>query len=83
MLDKLKILKHEVSQHWISTETPEDIQIVGEEILVFDGCDHHIDYVEICAETGNYYMANDTQPTHWMPLTNPPHKQPTEDSNVI
>lgn len=55
----------------IKINTPEDIEIKGEEILVFDGAEWHIDYVESCVETGTFYMANDTRPTHWQKL--PPH----------
>ena len=57
---------------WKECDTPEDIDAVTEEILVWDGCDCHIDYVDVCGETGHYYMANDTRPTHWMPLPEPP-----------
>jgi len=56
---------------WIEIETPEDINSNGEEILVWDGCDHHIDHVECDPDTGAYYMANGTDPTHWKPLDEP------------
>ena len=52
-------------------ESVEDIEIKGEEILVWDGCDFHIDYVECCVDTGDSYMANSTNPTHWMKLEAP------------
>jgi hypothetical protein len=58
-------------ENWIKTETPEDITIKGEEILVWDGCDHHIDYVDVCGDTGNFHMANGSSPTHWQPLSTP------------
>lgn len=35
---------------------------------MWDGCDCHIDYVEVDVETGHFYMANDTRPANWMPL---------------
>lgn len=57
---------------WIKIGAPEDIEIVGREILVWNGCECHIDYVEVSAEDGCYYMANETEPTHWMPLPGPP-----------
>lgn len=56
---------------WIKIDTPEDITLVGEEILVWDGCDHEIDYVETCVDTGTYYMANGSEPTHWQMLSTP------------
>lgn len=49
-------------------DSPEDIDIVGEDILVHDGCDWHVDYVEIDTDYGINYMANNTQPQAWMPL---------------
>ena len=58
---------------WIGVDTIEDIEVVGEEILVFDGCDIEKDYVEVCPEYGVYYMANGTEPTHWMPMPLPPN----------
>lgn len=52
-------------------ESIEDISVVGEEILVWDGCDWHIDYVEVCPEWGHHYMANGTEVEQWMPLPEP------------
>lgn len=56
---------------WISVESPEDIMIQGEEILIWDGCDFHIDYVDVCPEYGHAYMANGTEPTHYAKLKQP------------
>ena len=56
---------------WIEFETPEDIHIKGDEILLWDGCDYHIDYVEIDCDSGFYYMANGTEATHYKALTPP------------
>jgi len=42
-------------------ESPEDIEPKGEEVLCWDGCDWCIDYVEVDAETGHFYMANGTE----------------------
>jgi len=55
------------SKNMISIDSPEDIQYFSE-ILIFDGCDFHIDYVEVDSETGNHYMANNTSPISWMHL---------------
>ncbi|MCP5005789.1 MAG: hypothetical protein GY941_17910 [Planctomycetes bacterium] len=38
-------------------ETPEDIEC-GEDVMLFDGYDYSIDYVDIDADTGVYYFAN-------------------------
>lgn len=48
---------------WTVTEvdSAEDIDIKGEEILCFDGCDWVIDYVEHDPDTGIDYMANGTE----------------------
>ena len=31
---------------------------VGEMLLVWDGCNFDVEYVDVCAETGCYYPAN-------------------------
>lgn len=57
---------------WIEIDSIEDIAVVGDEILVWDGCECHIDYVEIDCDWGHSYMANGSEPTHWMPLPEAP-----------
>ncbi len=57
---------------WTRVESIEEIDIVGEEILIYDGCEINIDYVECCADTGMYYMANGYEVSHYMPLPEPP-----------
>lgn len=52
----------------IEVDYPEDIEIKGEEILVWDGCDWAIDYVEHCPDTGVDYMANNTDVEAYLPL---------------
>ncbi|MCY9874021.1 hypothetical protein [Vibrio barjaei] len=49
-------------------DSPEDISIVGEDILVNDGCDWSIDHVEHCPDRGVNYMANNTEVEAYMPL---------------
>ncbi|WP_051560584.1 hypothetical protein [Marinobacterium jannaschii] len=61
---------------WTAINIPEDIDIKGKEVLIWDGCDHHIDYVDICPESGTFYMANGTEPTHWKPLDRPQDPRP-------
>ena len=56
---------------WIEIDTPEDISPKGVEVLVWDGCDYAIDFVEVCVDTGTFYMANGTVPTHYKALTPP------------
>ena len=41
---------------------------VGVELLVWDGCDFHLDYVEICGDTGGKYFANKTSPVSYIQL---------------
>ena len=52
----------------IEVDSPEDIEIVGEEILCFNGCDWRIDYVEHCPDRGVNYMANNTHVEAYLPL---------------
>lgn len=42
-----------------------------QEVLIWDGCEYHIDYVETDSEFGAFYMANDTQPEFYCRLTEP------------
>ncbi len=49
----------------IKINSIEEIKVIGSEILVFDGADYHIDYVDVSPDSGAYYMANGTSPTHW------------------
>jgi len=58
---------------WVKFESPEDIQ-TDAEVLVYDGCDYHIDYVDVCADSGIFYMANGTEPTHYAILAQPETK---------
>lgn len=55
----------------IACRNPEDILLKGTEILVWDGCDYHIDYVEVDVESGAYYMANGAEPVSYMVLKEP------------
>ncbi|UKA04459.1 hypothetical protein [Photobacterium damselae] len=57
-------------------DSPEDIDS-DEDILVHDGCDWHIDYVDIDVDDGCNFMANNTQPQAWMPLI-----KMTDDSDI-
>ncbi|WP_234352470.1 hypothetical protein [Vibrio harveyi] len=52
----------------IEVDSPEDVEIVGEEILCFDGCDWVIDYVDYDSEQGVNYMANGTHIEAYLPL---------------
>ncbi len=55
----------------IPIESIEDITTIGEEILIWDGCDYEIDYMDVCPDMGFNYMANGTEPVSWMPLIKP------------
>jgi hypothetical protein len=59
---------------WCKFESAEDLaHEVGtcEEVLIFDGCDYHIDYVETESEFGTYFMANETKPEFYCVMTYP------------
>ena len=60
--------------NWIKFVTAEDLSHevgAGHEVLVFDGCDYFIDYVEIEVEHGSYFMANGSKPEFYCRLTDP------------
>ena len=46
----------------------------GEEVLIFDGADYHIDYVESESEFGTYFMANGSQPEFYCRIIEPSEK---------
>lgn len=52
----------------IEVDSPEDIEIKWEEILVWDGRDWTIDYVENCPNTGEDLMVNNTDVKAYLPL---------------
>ena len=44
-----------------------------DDVLVFDGCEVSIDYIDICIESGDEYFVNlGSDSTHWMPLPEMP-----------
>ena len=57
-------------------EFPEEVDrnLLVEDVLVWDGCQVHIDYVEPEVDKGTYYWANGSETTHYMPLPKPPEK---------
>lgn len=66
-----------VEQGFLPYGIPEDIDLKGEEILLWDGADYFIDYVDVDCDTGFFYLANGTEATHWKPL-NPPAQEESE-----
>ena len=57
--------------NWIQFDDIEEIEIKGQEILLFDGEDFHIDYVDCESDYGTYFFANGTRATHWKKLEKP------------
>lgn len=70
--DKLLEMESKLKQDgWIEIDSAEDVDS-DTEVLLWDGCDHSIDYVDVCAETGRCYFANgSTDITHYKHLTKP------------
>ena len=56
----------------IAVDSAEDIAIKGDNVLVWDGHEWSIDYVDHCAHTGVDYMANDTEVKAYLPLPSQP-----------
>jgi hypothetical protein len=46
----------------------EEIEVVGTEILCYDGYDWTVDYVDVEVEYGTPYMANGTEVEYYMEL---------------
>ena len=56
---------------WIEIDSAEDVDC-DTEVLLFDGCDWSIDYVDVCVDTGVHYFANGASGiTHYQLLTKP------------
>ena len=51
----------------IEIENIEDIPL-GKDVLVYDGCDFSIDYVDVCTDSGRSYWANGSEATHYAEL---------------
>lgn len=60
-----------MNNEWVEIDSAEDVQ-TSDEILLWDGCDYHIDYAEYCPESGMWYFANLTSgATHYKLLISP------------
>ena len=55
---------------WIAIDSAEDVDC-DHEVLLWDGCDWHLDYVEYDADNGVRFFANGTEATHYMLLAAP------------
>lgn len=56
---------------WIEIDTPEDVDC-DTEVLLWDGCEWSIDYVDVDVDTGVYYFANGaSEITHYSLITKP------------
>ncbi len=56
---------------WIEIESAEDVDCDCE-VLIYDGCDYYLDFVDIDTETGAVFFANGTsQATHYSRLSPP------------
>lgn len=55
----------------IKIDSPEDINPKSDDLLIWDGCQYHIDYVDFCPERGVQFMANGTEPVSYMELKEP------------
>ena len=55
-------------------ESTEDLP-TGINILIWDGCDFHLDYVDTDVDTGVNYMANNTEPLAYIALPYDAHAE--------
>ncbi len=55
---------------WIKIDSAEDVRC-DHEVLLWDGCDFHLDYVEYDTETGTHFFSNGTEATHYVLITSP------------
>jgi hypothetical protein len=59
---------------WVEIDSAEDVEnaLVGDELILWDGCDFAIDYVETEVECGTSFFANGTEATHYLRGLTPP-----------
>lgn len=59
---------------WVEIDSAEDVEsaLVGDELILWDGCDFAIDYVETEVDYGTSFFANGTEATHYLRGLKPP-----------
>lgn len=60
-----------IMSEWIEIDTPEDVDC-DTEVLLWDGCDYHIDYVDVDIDTGVVFFANGPKEATHYKLLEPP-----------
>lgn len=55
---------------WVKIDKADDVRC-DHEVLLWDGFDWHLDYVEYDEEMGAHFFSNGTEATHYMLITPP------------
>ena len=70
-------MQEQMTVEWVEIGSAEDVEseLVGDELILWDGCDFAIDYVEIEVDFGVSFFANVTEATHYLRGLNPPSEK--------
>lgn len=62
---------------WVEIDSAEDVEnaLVGDELILWDGCNFVIDYVETEVDFGTSFFANGTEATHYLRGLLPPSRK--------
>lgn len=62
---------------WVEIDSAEDVEnaLVGDDLILWDGCNFAIDYVETEVEFGTSFFANGTEATHYLRGLKPPSEK--------
>ena len=70
-------MQETMTVEWIEIDSAEDVDnaLVGDELILWDGADFAIDYVETEVDFGTSFFANGTQATHYLRGLKPPKEK--------
>lgn len=66
------------SPHWVEIDNPEDAPTDGN-LVLWDGCDLSVDYVENEVDYGTSFFANGTEATHYLAGLKLPESESSDD----
>lgn len=64
-----------IPPYWEKIDSAEDINNGGAELVLWDGCQFHIDYVDCEVDFGTSFFANGTEATHYLAGLTPPEPE--------
>lgn len=70
-------MQEQMTVEWVEIGSAEDVEsaLVGDELILWDGCELAIDYVETEVDFGTSFFANGTEATHYLRGLKPPSEK--------